>query len=299
MGYNLMPRCRLPFGLGLSFPAFFTHRSAVDMSVIDVMRAFFDKGIQPESFAESMLELHSKKHMDDYVKWEFAIEQRHSFAVKKPKMFSTFVDKTHYAGLLPTGKYLGHIYKRYHDTSTSHMAKKVKKQPLTCFHIDDFYKEAKQLTQFHGHLLFKLLITATNENGAIQLQSHTVTDGHDQMHSAISAFVNTATEYGQALPELAATDNPSRDLNWLLNMIPTLQQAQDKLDCLTGLVAKSTTNQTEMTPGTESAATALPEPPPEPMVALTISDVQQICVASSAEDVCRTVLPEVGESLST
>jgi hypothetical protein len=93
MGYNSTSRCRLPFGLGEYFPAFITHRSAVDMSVIDMMRAFFDKGVRPESFAETLLELHSKKHMDDYLKREFAIEQRRSFAVKKPEMFSTFADK--------------------------------------------------------------------------------------------------------------------------------------------------------------------------------------------------------------
>jgi hypothetical protein len=71
----------------------------------------------------------------------------------------------------------------------------------------------KYLAHFHGHLFFKSLITVTNKNGAIRLQFHTVTDGHNQMHSAISAFIKTATEYGQALPELAASDNPSRDLS--------------------------------------------------------------------------------------
>lgn len=76
MGYNPTSRSRLPFGLGEYFPAFFTHRAAVDMSVIDMMQALFDKGVRPESYAETMLELHSKKHTDDYLRREFAIEQR-------------------------------------------------------------------------------------------------------------------------------------------------------------------------------------------------------------------------------
>jgi hypothetical protein len=63
------------------------------MSVIDMMRPFFDKGVQPESFAETTLELHSKKHMEDHLKREFAIEQRRAFAAKKPEMFSAFADK--------------------------------------------------------------------------------------------------------------------------------------------------------------------------------------------------------------
>jgi hypothetical protein len=84
-------------------------------------------------------------------------------------------------------------------------------------------------------------------------------------------------------------------------MIPTLQQTQDRLDRLTG-------NQTETPP---SAATAPPNPtnqietpqstapaPPKPHVASTVSDVQRIRVASSMEDVRRTVMA-VAEILST
>jgi hypothetical protein len=167
MGYHPNSRCRLPFGLGEYFPAFFTHRSAVDMSVIDMMRPFFNKGVRPESFAETMLELHSKKHTDDHLRREFAIEQRSAFAVKKPEMFSAFADKTRYAGLVPTGKYLSHVYKMYNMTIKSHFDKEVKKQPLTHLHIDASYKEAQHLALYHGNPLFKALITVTNQLGAI------------------------------------------------------------------------------------------------------------------------------------
>jgi hypothetical protein len=90
------------------------------------------------------------------------------------------------------------------------------------------------MVRFSVHLCFVVLnckplprhhnriITVTNESGAIPLQFHTVTDGHDHMHPAISAFLDTATEYGQALPELAATDNPLRDRKWLYDIFPML-----------------------------------------------------------------------------
>ena len=112
------------------------------------------------------------------------------------------------------------------------MKKEIKKQPSARFHVDASYKEARHLAQYHGHPLFKSLVTVTNELGAIRLQFHTVTDGHDQLNQAVSAFVHTAQEYGQALPEVASTDNPSHDRNWLYDLIPTLRSTQQQLDAL-------------------------------------------------------------------
>jgi hypothetical protein len=63
---------------------------------------------------------------------------------------------------------------------------------------------------------------------AIRLQFHSVTDGNKLMYQAVSAFVNTAQEYGQHLPEVAATDNPSWDRNWLYDLIPTLRSTQQR-----------------------------------------------------------------------
>ena len=125
------------------------------------------------------------------------------------------------------------------------------------------------------------------------------------MHPAVSAFLDTATEYGQALPELAATDNPSRDRNWLYNMFPTLQKTQDELDCLTGTTpggataASAATTPGAMMPGaTTPIIKVTANAPPEPLVASTVGDFRRIRVAFSAEDIGRTVLA-VREILST
>lgn len=295
MGYNSASRTLLPHGLGMFFPAFFTYRGAVDNSVIDLMRPLFDKGVRPESFSSTMLELHSKKYVDDYLMREFGIQRQSNFVAPKPQ-FSTFADKMRYSGVVPTGKYLMHVYKLYSATIMPHFEKEIKKQPSTRFHIDASYKEAKHLAQYHGHPLFKSLITVTNEYGAIRLQFHTVTDGHDQMIPAVAAFVNTANEYGQALPELAATDNPKRDQKWLYEMIPSLQETQEKLDNLVRaatLPATTTTptNKSEATPSvnndTSNSCESLSQ---ELLPTANIGNPARIRVASSMGDISRTVL---------
>ena len=48
MGYDARSRQRLPQGKGADFPAFLTHKGAVDMLLVDLMRPFYDKGVRPE-----------------------------------------------------------------------------------------------------------------------------------------------------------------------------------------------------------------------------------------------------------
>jgi len=48
MGYDARSLQRLPQGKGADFPAFLTHKGAVDMLLVDLMRPFYDKGVRPE-----------------------------------------------------------------------------------------------------------------------------------------------------------------------------------------------------------------------------------------------------------
>lgn len=308
MGYNPISRTHLPHGLGRLFPAFLSFRAAVDNSVIDMMRALFDKGVRPESFAETILELHSKTYFEAYLLRELEIERTRAFLNTTPSMFSEFADKRNYAGLVPTGKYLSQVYKQYNATIRNHMEKEIKKQPSSRFHIDASYKEAKHLAQYHGIPLFKALMTVTNEFGAIRLQFHTVADGHDQMEQAVSAFVKTAQEYGQPLPEIAATDNPSRDQQWLYDMIPSLKNTQQQLDDLTkechppaAIVAASTNEHSEISLDPEdvqaigavaatSTVNCIQIQSQIVLVPAILADIDRVRVASSVDDINLTVL---------
>jgi hypothetical protein len=54
-------------GYGKAFSAFLTWWSRVDKLVLDLMRPLHGKGLQPEAYASTLLELHSKKYFKQYL----------------------------------------------------------------------------------------------------------------------------------------------------------------------------------------------------------------------------------------
>ena len=76
MGYDARARETLPFGYGDEFPAYLSHRAALDMQLIDLMRPLFNKGVRPEAFSDLLLEMHTKTHLRSAIKREHRIAHR-------------------------------------------------------------------------------------------------------------------------------------------------------------------------------------------------------------------------------
>jgi hypothetical protein len=212
MGWDQRSLPHLPFGYGSKFPAFLTHRGGIDLGAIDLMRSLFDKGVRPESFSKTILELHAKKYTKDYIEREYDYVRRRSqvfFDGGDPGLYSTFSDKRLYGGLVPTGKWLATVYKLFQATLEEHFNREVKKRGCERLHWDASYKEPKHLCQHHGEGIFSALITGTNDRGEIRMQFHVVTDGHDQFIGPLEELKDTLRSYGQAEPEHFSTDNPA------------------------------------------------------------------------------------------
>jgi hypothetical protein len=232
MGYNPTSVEMLPYGWGNHFPAFFTHRGAVDKSVIDLMRPLFNYGVRPLQLHKILLEQSTKKHHRQWIAREYDIKLKRKTdpTYKKNNYFSQFKDPTQYAGKVPSAKYLSHVYKKYGKTILSHFDREVKKRGARRLHWDASFKEAKQLCRYRGKPVFRALVTGTNELGEVRIQFHVVTDGHDQMCNALKSFLNSVDAYGQIPPELVFTDKPSDDKTFFLENIPSIAITQSKLD---------------------------------------------------------------------
>lgn len=136
MATDLRSTQRLPYGRGDEFPAFLTHRAAVDFKVLDWMRPLCDRGLRPEAMSDIMLEHSAKRYTKDYIKREHKISaDRNSVDFNRrltsSKMFSSFGDKEQYAGKVPTGKYLGRVYRLHSRQLSEFLAKEV----CACAHV--------------------------------------------------------------------------------------------------------------------------------------------------------------------
>ena len=166
-GYDARSRAQLPHGYNDDFPAFLTHRAGVDMEIVDLMRPLYDKGLRPEALSATLLELQTKAYTKAYERREHRLKRdRRAQPGLAAEMFSEFGDKSKYAGLVPSGRYLSTVYEQYEDSISDHLDKEVKKRGARRLHWDASYKEAKHLGRYHGESIFKALITATNEVAA-------------------------------------------------------------------------------------------------------------------------------------
>jgi len=108
--------------------------------------------------------MHTKRYIKAYIDREMDLRRdRLILPDKHAEMYSSFGDKTKYAGVVPTGHYLSTIYKAYHATISDHLDKEVKKRGAERVSVDASYKEAKHLGCYHSESYFKALVTGTNE----------------------------------------------------------------------------------------------------------------------------------------
>eukprot|EP00956_Cyclotella_meneghiniana_P003609 scaffold4428_cov57-Cyclotella_meneghiniana.AAC.1 len=224
------------YGCGDEFPALLSPRAGIDKTLVDMMRAEFDKGTRPEAFSNMILELHAKEHTRSWLRYE----REYSFEIQKKARlgldvncwdeFSSFNDSARWNDSVPTGKYFASVYKKHSRSIRSHLNKEVKKRGATVLSSDVSYKEARNLCQHKGHAVYNGLDTKTNECGEVRLQYHVVSDSHEQSVAPLEAFKQTSMEYGLPLPRIIHTDDPSRDCNFYLNSFESLQLEKQRMN---------------------------------------------------------------------
>ena len=237
MATNKISLTLLPHGYGALFPAFTTRKSAVDKTVLNMMRPLMDKGHRAESMSDLLLELHSNEYQERYIRYEYDITKGNERPESRKEThvsdhtFSSFDDKYGYGGMVPTGAYLHSVRILHHSTISSYLERELKKRDL-CGTLawDVSYKESKNLFKHKGEQIYKGLVTGMNHIGEVRVQFHVVTDSQEQFLGAIEEFKRTLKAYGHSQPTSFYTDNPLADRDFFQKEILSLREEQERFN---------------------------------------------------------------------
>ena len=85
------------------------------------------KGVRPQSFADAILEVAAKKHMQLQIFSEFEF-RRHKAFNRDTEMLSAFSDPLRYDVKCPSGKYVTSVLQMHHQEIRQHLDREVKKR---------------------------------------------------------------------------------------------------------------------------------------------------------------------------
>ena len=139
-GYNPHSTTLLPRQLNLSFPTMFTHKLAIDKTLLDLMRPLFDGGLRPHRFQKMILELHHKQHIDLSLLHECS-----DVLGPKHEQISSFNDRYKYDYFVPSPRYFQQAYLKNMKSLRLFLDNEMKKYGGDVWYIDGSHTGTKNL----------------------------------------------------------------------------------------------------------------------------------------------------------
>jgi hypothetical protein len=239
MGSDPVVVSLLPLSLRVKFPCVLSHLSGLDLQLSRAMRPLIDKGASFDGISAMLRELHSLTYFDELLHQQSdKLETRGKireevvpYILDTSPILSDFWDKAKYNGSIPTAWYLSDCYKTFHWSIRPYLDRIVK-YVVNCefLSIDASYKSMKKLTRVCGKAVCEVIQSIVGSDGLIRTQIATVTDGHQQLEASLQAINKTTEILGRTATRLIWTDNPTRDINFLLEAFPSLQREQKRVD---------------------------------------------------------------------
>jgi hypothetical protein len=144
MAWNPRTVALLSYSSGDKLPAYFTWSTGIGMQLIDLMRDLFDKGTHPGSFANILLEMHTKRRSKLAVKYEkHLLLDKALNKVSSYDPYLSFTYPTQYCGHVPTGQNLSFVLNKFRRAIKPCLDLEVKKRGGKIFAIDAQFKDAK------------------------------------------------------------------------------------------------------------------------------------------------------------
>jgi hypothetical protein len=227
--YDVTIMEQLEPGLAAAFPAFLTHRSAIDKTVMTLIRAGMAHRLSSSAWSDIMRELGVRAYDLKYLDYMHAINQvtkKHQALnlAEQPAYptYSAFNDTFGYAGSYPSRWYLNTVYQDYMEHIRPILDQCI--SALTGYIIkwDQSFKLPKYLMKLNGVEIFVALFTLLNEYEQIRLQAFVPTKSLAHIRDSLEAFVKALEAHGLAQPIMGYTDNVASDAAFFVDCISNL-----------------------------------------------------------------------------
>ena len=228
--YDPIVMDQLEPGLASEFPAFLTHRSGIDKTLMSLIRAGIAHRVSSSAWSKILCELHVREHdirelkYLHYVQKDQKFQKENNSDVKAYSSFSDFDDKLGYGGFYALRWYINSVYIDYMFYIRPSLDQCL--SALTGYIIkwDHSFKLVKYMMKLDGVVTFTALFTLVNEYEQIRYQAFVPTKALSHLKAGLEGFIDALHEHGIAEPVLGFTDNVSSDAATFLECIPSLNK---------------------------------------------------------------------------
>ena len=222
-------------GLVAEFPAFLTHRSGIDKTLMTLIRAGIAHRVSSNAWSNILRELHIRDHDIKEMKYLQAvsnaqkIHQKMGNPPKEYEPFSGFKDRNGYCGFAPSQWFINNIYMDYMKHMRPILDQCMAALSGLILKWDHSFKLPKYLMKLDGTQIFSALFTILNHLEQIRYQAFVPTKSLIHIQNGLEEIVTSLKKFGLPEPELGYTDNVAQDIGTFVACIQSLGKNVDSV----------------------------------------------------------------------
>jgi len=175
-------------GLSSAFPAFLTHHSGVDKTLMALIRAGMAHSLNSSGWSNILRELHVHEYDLKKLDYLHAIHsenktrEAHGIVERSYEPFSAFNNKAGYAGFYPSRWYINTIYMDYMEHIRPILDQCMASLTGYVLKWDHSFKLPKYVMKLDGAVTFAALFTVVNEFEQVRNKvtlTHSILTGRD------------------------------------------------------------------------------------------------------------------------
>lgn len=241
-GYDKDLMQQLPKMYVKEFPAILTESSGISTKLAKLMRTLFQSGVGPQRLSRVLRAMHTERFDELQFQYYDKMVDRitnptiSDYYSKKKDVdtnsydeFSTFSDKTKYAGYVPCANYLSYAYSSLIEEYVPFMDQLNSMLNGVVLKGDHSFKIIKHMGKTNGTSVFSSLYTVMNEYEEIRMQVLAHTKSLRELSGNFDSMMESYRNYGFEMPQVFYTDNVAADKNTLEKYIPSLTENVKRL----------------------------------------------------------------------